>query len=439
MRVLCIGFGTPHPDADNYSLLRAPALHEYEAVLIDVGACADLVARVVAGEAADTTLHDEPVANGPSALEQLGLSDLLAARQEEVRILLANGGTLAVFARPNAAVPGVHGQPGWDRYSLLPAPAGVAYRPPWLWPAAGRKAYVTDPAHPFAPYLERCGDRVAYRARFDQRAPGLADALRVFGRSDGGEPVAVELRVGAGRIVFLPPLEERTREERRFELAETIVECFQRAARRVEDDDGPDWAAAHTVPGERELRSALEEAQARCDAALAKLEGAEAALEPARQLRRLVWAEGRIALGQAVRRALELLGFQPVDPDPAAPLHFREGERELLVEAEGSPKEVDLLPYFRLTRRLERLLAERRTVAHGLLVVNGLRREDPAERGSQWSETLEAACTASGFALCTGATLFAMAIEALGGAVPQRLGVLRAALLDARGPLTGLP
>ena len=134
------------------------------------------------------------------------LADHLQRRRDEVERLLAAGKLLIVFTRPNVPHSHVLGQPGYDRYSWLPAPPNVIYRPPHLIAADGRGVTLEDATHPFAALVDRFQNWFTYRAAFSERMPDFPTYGRVLMRSRGGVPVGVELKVGPGRILFLPAL-----------------------------------------------------------------------------------------------------------------------------------------------------------------------------------------------------------------------------------------
>ncbi|HEU4759511.1 MAG TPA: hypothetical protein VFT91_05960, partial [Dehalococcoidia bacterium] len=193
-----------------------------------------VVEQVVAGTAEHQTYGGQPVISGPSSAQGFGLADLLAMRRREAERFLARGGIMALLAHPDVAHPGL----GWRRYDWLPAPEGFRWQER-LRPGFGSLGVLLEDAgHPFAPYLEAFGDHLSYRAEVDEEAPGFGGYGRVFARSPGGAAVAVELAVGAGRLVLLPALTHF--EQERPAIAETLFACFDRF-REQGEPLAPDW------------------------------------------------------------------------------------------------------------------------------------------------------------------------------------------------------
>jgi hypothetical protein len=339
-----------------------------------------------------------------------------------------------VFARPNVPHSHVLGLPGYDRYGWLPAPPGVMYRPPHLVPADGRQIQVEDATHPFSPLIDRFQSWFTYRAAFSERLPDFASYGRVLMRSAGGAAVGVELRVGPGRIIFLPALDDVPSGEMRFELATAIHDAVRRAIAGEGDEDAPAWVKSYTVPGldEQEaevdrLRSAAREAQDR-------LTEAEARTESLGRYRRMLWMETRQALDPVVRQALRELGFY-VTYDESYPITIEADGRTAYVEVEGADEQVVEWPYLRLQRRLEKDMLQTAVARKGVLVINGERRRNPERRGDQWSPALRVASENYRFALLTTAQLFDLVRSAREDPSADNLRAMRDTIFTCDGPL----
>src|SRR5262249_4013530 len=148
---------------------------------------------------------DEPVQNGPSTPEAIGLTDLLYRRRDEVERLLGRGGLVVCFAYPDLAHARVAGFTGCHRYYWLPAPPGLSYAE-LIRPAGGTHVQTADYEHPFTEFFEQHRTAVNYRALFVEGAHGVGGAGRVIARSPGGAAIAVHLHVAGGNIVFLPAI-----------------------------------------------------------------------------------------------------------------------------------------------------------------------------------------------------------------------------------------
>lgn len=239
-RTLVIGIPLPHLTYDNYSFLSAPSFFDYRRMIVEAAAVSQVVEEVVAGSAEHRTFGGQRVTNGPSSARAMGLADLLLLRRREMERFLDRGGMAVVFAYPDAPHTGIQGLSGWRRYSWLPSPEGFRYDE-HLVPGFGRPGVrLEEVGHPFAPYIEAFGPRLAYRAYADEEAPSFGEYARVFARSVGGAAVGVELRVGRGRIVFIPPLERLDPSRDRTVLAERLYQCLERAT-DYSSGEAPEW------------------------------------------------------------------------------------------------------------------------------------------------------------------------------------------------------
>ena len=241
MRTLVIGIPLPHPTFDNYSFLSAPCLFDYPRMVVEMAGASRAVEEVVEGSAEHRTLDGEPVVNGPSGPGTLGLADLLRRRRLEAERFLARGGVAVCFAYPDVALSGVEGRPNWRRYDWLPEPEGLRYRDDLVGGYGKLGVELEDAAHPFASYVETFGSRLAYRAYLADGALAPVDGARVFARSPGGAAVGVELPVGGGRVVLLPPFDRVDPAKDRTALATTLFECLERLAAGEGSPPPPEW------------------------------------------------------------------------------------------------------------------------------------------------------------------------------------------------------
>ena len=238
MRTLVIGIPLPHVSFDNYSFLSAPSFAEYPSIIVEMAAVSQVVEEVAAGSVEGRTYGGQPVVNGPTTARAFGLAELLAMRRRETERFLARSGVLVAFAWPDVPHQDIQGLPEWRRYSWLRSPQGFRYQEHILPGFGSQGVLPEDGPHPFSPYVETFGPRLAYRAYVDEEAPGFADYARVFARSPGGAGVGVEFTLGEGRIILLPPLARF--EAERTELAQTLFECLERWQDRLSPQT-PEW------------------------------------------------------------------------------------------------------------------------------------------------------------------------------------------------------
>jgi hypothetical protein len=406
VRVLSLGIPLPDPQVDNYDWARALSFFDYDALVVDPAvAVSEMVEGVVRDGASFTSYDEEPVQNGPTTAEAIGLADLLKRRRDETERLLARGRLVVCFAYPDVPHPRVAGFTGCHRYYWLPAPAGASYGPDYLKPGGGVEAQVCDYEHPFADFLERHRSLFHYRAVFAEGAAGFGAAARVIARSPGGAAVAVDLAVAGGRIVFLPALPARLNTADRTSLASGLVTAVRNLLLLSSEGPSPAWVSSYDLPG-------LQEAQERVDRAEAKLEALEVELDEARnayrevdRYRRMLWQEGKYGLDLPVRDALSLLGMTNF-AKPDEPATFSFGDQRVAVETEGSVGAVGMAPHYRLRQRIDREIEERGEAPKGLIIVNGYRETPPPDRPQQYQDSLKVAAESMRYCVLEAVKLF---------------------------------
>ncbi|HLZ73116.1 MAG TPA: hypothetical protein VKV26_24695 [Dehalococcoidia bacterium] len=433
MRALVIGFPLPSPQIDNYNLLTAPSWFDYDGVLVEPLSVSQVIEDVLEQREEHQTRAEEPIVNRPTGPLAVSLAEMIKRRRAEAQFLLQNGGVIAVFARPNVLHEGVAGFAGCDRYAWLPAPAAVAWEPPFLLRAEGSDVHITDPLHPFARFVEANARWIAYHARFDENTPGFPSFGHVFARSAGGAAVGVELRVGNGKVVFLPALGSIAYGDPRFEMATQMLEALRRASLKDGAQEEPGWAREIPLPGVEELETKAQAASAALHAAEGSLGEAMVELEKVAKYRALLWQEGALGLEPVVRDAFRTLGFE-VEDDPDKPGWIADGSLKAFFEVQGSSGPAPEYPYFRLQKRLEKDLLDTREPKRGLIVINGFREQRPEMREAQASETLRIACENYRYALLTTERLLEMVRCVLDEPLDAvRRSMLRERLLKATG------
>ena len=420
MRLLSIGRALPDRRVDNHSIFNAPAAFDYDAVAIDPEGVFDAVRELLDASADHATHADAHVVNG-GAGDGIAASDVLRRRHDEVVRALERGSLVVVFAHPQAMITGVAGFPGIDRYFFLPAPPGLAWDADLIRWGEGTDVAVADPAHPFARYVDAVREDILYRAWFEERVRGFADAAHVFARSAGGAPVGVEFGVLGGSVVFLPAPRSRGGDAGRAQATAIVAAVEERLGRPA--GDRPLWVSREPVPGLDEREAEAERLAARVRQAEEQRDAAEAEAEPLRRVRDVLWTEGSHALLPAARRCLELLGFAVRDIDDA-PVLQADGAR-IELEVEGSEATVGMAAHYRLRARLDARIEAEGSAPRGLIVVNGERMQAPDRREQPHAESLRVAAEATSYALLPAPDLFRAARAALAGADDATLAALR--------------
>jgi hypothetical protein len=254
---------------------------------------------------------------------------------------------------------------------------------------------------------------MTYQAYFDEHARGLAGS--VFARA-GGAAVGIEINVGAGRVVFVPPPARPAAGDERYAYSNALQDAIRNALRLAPEASPPAWVAEHTLPGLQERLAARQEAHARVLEAQEQLARADDAARELERYRRLLWQEGKYGLEQVVREALVLIGFDitPNNLDRPATLSLRESAAAALLEVDAAVQAVGLDGHERLRRRLEEALT-RGGPRRGVLVINGYRTLAPEKRQAQYQEEVRAVAEQAGYCIVTSGQLFHAVRAALEG------------------------
>ena len=236
MHALVLGIPLPHITFDNYSFLSAPSLFDYDRIIVDMSALSEAVEQARDGSPEHRTRDGRTVVNGPSSTTAFSLAELLRLRRLEAERALTRGGTVACLAYPDVAHEGIAGLPGWRRYDWLPAPEGFSYAEHLLAGFGKPGVEIADAEHAFAPYVTTFGVRLAFRAYASEQNDGFSHYGRVFARSLGDAAVGVELEVGKGHVVLLPPLDSLNYSNDRGPLANVLCDCLERMPASTADE-----------------------------------------------------------------------------------------------------------------------------------------------------------------------------------------------------------
>ena len=435
MRILSLGFPMPGPPVDNHTFINAPSFFDYDALVVDPAVLSQLIEDIAGGSDEHRTASGDLVVNAPAGPGTVTLPALLRDRRNETARLLAHGGVVVCFAYPNIVHERVAEFAGCDRYCWLPAPDGLRYVEPFLRRGAGTALQPATGSHPFVPFLTDLRDRLAYRAYFDD---ALISGDQVLARSAGGAAIAVDLPVGGGRVVFLPPPARPLDSEERYQVSCALQEAVRQLLRLASGSSAPHWLAGYDLPGLAERLEAVDEAEVHLTEAQTAASERADTFDELERYRRLLWQEGRFGLEESVRAALALLGFQVYPQDLGQPAQIALGEaphaqRVALLEVDASEEAVGLAGHHRLRQRLEETIAQGKT-ALGVLVINGYRRAPPAERPQQYEDPLRVAAKRLRYCVATTEQLFHAVRAALDGD-ETTVSAFRERLLTTEGVL----
>lgn len=435
VHILAIHWDLDGPGFTRGDFTSAESFASFDAVLVDPEPLTELWRRQ-AELAPDGTWRVHP---GRDLGFSKALENLFTRRRREVEdLLLRGGGILGVRVRPPGEEVVVEGAPPrtFHRYSFLPhasltagaqhlsLPQGIRFLP-----RRGRDLHCTAPLHPLFSFLRRFSS-LGYEAVLTSTlgAP-LSQFGQVLAQNRVGDPLALDLPVGLGRILFLPAFPGAEGKE-----AGELLRAGLAALISPLPEGSPEWLEKYVLPGEEEFREAEEELKKERE----RLERREEELREVRKdydlLRALLFPRGMAGLIQAVAAALSRLGFS-CTPGPTTYSLIAEAEESFLVWAAYSPfQPAGPEEHRALLVELDRLRNEERRLLRGMLVALAEPRLDPKRRGPQWEEAVERAAFDHHLVLLSAADLFFAVAEVLGGADPKGI---RQSLAQAEGPWTG--
>ena len=404
MRILSIGQGMPDAAIDNYNWASALSFFDFDALLIEpMLGVSKFVEDVARGEGEYETYDELPISEGFTNADAVGVVDILRRRRDETERFLARGGLVVCFAYPDVAHTRVLGFTGFHRYHWLPAPEGADYGPAYLKPASGRSVKVLDWEHPFANFLDST-TAFLYRASIAEGAAGFPGA-RVIARSSGGAAVAVDVPVGAGRVIFIPALALNLAAQQRSQIAGSLAAAIRNTLLTEAEGSAPEWIEKVSLPGIEDARTRMEDAEAKLDELEADLDAARNEYRGLDRYRRILWQQGKYGFELPVRDAFTLLGATGYS-QPDEPAIFNMGSETVMVEAESSLGEVGMEPHYRLRERIESRIATDKRRAFGLIVVNGHSQVAPSERERQYTDPLRIAAESMRYCVITATDLF---------------------------------
>ena len=244
MRTLVIGLALPNAQFDNYSFVSAPSFGEYSQIIVDMASVSGTVDDIIQGTAVHSTYGGQAVVCGEASAHAFPLGELLQMRHRETEWLLAHRGLVVLLGYPDVPHAGVAGGV-WQSYAWLPAPEGFSFARDLLAGFGRPGAVLVDAGHPFAPYVQVLASRLAYRVYVNEESPALAEFGSVFARSEGGIPIAFDIRDGDGHLVVLPPILRP--ESDRTVITDAFLQSFER------------WAARSSSPHSNYARIETEE------------------------------------------------------------------------------------------------------------------------------------------------------------------------------------
>ena len=429
--ILALGLDAVHERIERAPFGAAVSLAGRGLVLLDPAGLPALWAHVAAGADGKYTTNAETDGGlGNSLIE------LLRRRRREVAGLMAAGGTLVSYLRPV-------GSPLYIRrrsrrgpvvvivhaYSWLPDEPAVAQLV--IASAPGREPRAADTDHPAWQLLHAQDADAAWQAVLANEQ--LHRTWHVAATDRLGRPVALEVAVGCGRIVFVPPVVGDA--ERCGQL---LVQCFAAAAEEDAEPEPeppavtepPDWLDDHLLPGQAGLDDRLAELSGELERVQAELADVRARHEELAALSKLTYAATNPELADAVAVAFRKLGFT-VERDEDGCLLVASEEGNAVVAAAASAAVIESEPYWLLVRRFE----DEAEPQAGIIVGNAWCEAPPGEREAPFSDLLRRGAEHRGLCLLASTDLHAATAALVARPGDEALcRSLRQAILAATGP-----
>jgi len=445
-RILAIGLDAQHERIDAAEFSAVAPLTEYSAVVLDPASVTALWSHVVPG--VDRRLLADSETDGG-----LGntLVEVIRRRRREAAELLAAGGLLVCVLRPVGTPlhvrrrgPRGEGAAILHAYSWLPGDSALAR----LVINAEQEPGIFDFRLPIfdwdkraarVPSSEQVGP--VESAVGNRQSAIVADACvgneqldprwRVLATDRLGRPVALEVAVGEGRVLFVPPIAARDPAERGTLLVSHFAPSqAPEAPQAAQETPEPDWLAGCLLPRQAELGTRVGQLQSDVDRLQAELAQARLLHGELVGLGKLLYAARAAELADPVASALRRFGFDVVKLD-AECLEAQSPEGRALVALAVSDGMIDSDPYWALLRRLD----EQTPPAKGVIVGNAYCAARPGTRGIPFSDILHRGAQHREICLVSCTELHAAVEAALQRPEDEALAVrVRTALLQSTGP-----
>ncbi len=430
MRIISIGCPVPSPNVDNHSIANAPSIFDYDACIIDPQSVSEQIEGIAASTLDVKAPDGRLISLGESGAFHFGLGELLEQRRRELQQLMECGGLIVMFIYPSVRHPNVASYPGLNRYSLIPGPEGDPFKWPSLRPADGKDVRPAIPQHPVSGFLDDLGGRIRYRAMFDLSP---ASDATVIAHSVGGAVVAAEFRVGAGRIVALPPADNLAASQRKA-FSTALIEMIERLIQEPEQSAAPVWVRRYDTPEASAARDELTSAQSELKQAQRRVTEAESLVADTTRFQSMLWQSQNHAFRDIIQDAFRVLGYTV--SATADDLEIRDGAEPALVELASANNAVSDRLYLTLQRRIEEHYLRRRSRPKGIVVANGFRQTDPRIRREPFPRTLVNACETYGYALIPVEALFELVTFASEASdEPEILEEIRRSIAETAGVL----
>lgn len=385
LKILSVDCAVSGKGIETTSFYQSASFSDYDALIIDPETISTIWTDKVSPRQ-DGSFWADKDRDGGFCNRIIGM---MSMRSDETILLLNNtGGIVVCFLRNRGAVLNYYltnTTREVSKYSWIP----TFWKKPKLSPyfrhniRIGKEIGEINKSHPFSRYILGLRDNLYFEAVLTDG--DMLNSSHIIAENKVGEVIALEIPVGKGKFIFLPPFEK---EIDRDKLSGILIDCIRKSLQWTSPLSKPDWLKSYVLPGEEALLNELEgldnklkELNKEKDNILEKFEESEC-------LKGLLYETGKYRLEPSVREAFRILGFAVKDPDEYEEdydLYAIESEKSIIGEIEGATKFIDVDKYRQLLDYVEASEQKRRR-CKGILIGNGFLNVDPSLRGEQFSE-----------------------------------------------------
>lgn len=390
LRTLMIGVATQNPEVDNEeSALEAPSLFDYDIVIADVDSVLSLGWKVNIPPNEYINVDEKAGRSFRKALRKLS-SDAVA--------LLEKGGMLVCLLKPKRGISWQwwsNSRVGYERefnnnYDWIPIEGldrVVDY-------GSGQMKKLCDEPGPFGRYIKMVETYwIAYFNNIDR----LDIESQNLALNEASKPIAVEVSMGNGLIVFLPP-------SKHPHIGDILLECATRSLRKKKERSPPSWMEKITVPGENADRKSLDALAEKISKLEAEYDVELTKFEENTLIKKLFYEKNE-PLEEAVRRAFEELGFTLTKEDDKDWI-ASSNTGEAILEVTGSDASVDIDKLRQLLNYLIDDYKESGVEKKAILVGNHFANDPPETRGKPFTEKVVGESGVHSICLLTTLNLF---------------------------------
>lgn len=393
IRTLFLGIDIEKTDVDKaFDPLNAPSLFDYDIVIADVD--------VVLGEQAAILPLEEIVRARRGECAELATQNNKLLK--EASLLLAKGGLLVCFLKPvrgfSYETQGKHGTSYYyvTNYGWIPVKE-ISAHPHWrLSYGKGKRVLLSDTPSSFAPYLRMPSTYwVAYFHNLDR----LEIETQCLALNDAELPIALEVPIGKGWLVFLPVSNHP-------KYGEIVLQCATRflTKKKLQKRPLPEWTNDFVISGEQETAKIVEALHRQTDKLRAQLDQQGNKLSEITAIKQLLY-EGDEALEDIVRKAFEELGFS-VSKKGDMDCVGSSDVGEAILEVTGSEEIIDIDKLRQLLNYLLTDYKETGVEKKAILVGNHFINDHPKKRGEPFTEKVLKEADTHSICLLTTVELF---------------------------------